>query len=88
MARGWDMFMQAREGLGMPERAGILAGSTNVGRSFSRGLMPRSTSDQALITGVSAALNYGLTATSQSLIQSVAMKVAGRGADTSRAADG
>ena len=82
MARGWDMFVQAREGLGVPERAGILAGSTNVGRSFSRGLMPRSTSDQALITGVSAALNYGLTATSQSLIESVAMKVAGRGADS------
>ena len=82
MGRGWDTFEHTREGLGVPERAGILAGSTNVGRSFSRGLMPRSTSDQALITGVSAVLNYGLTASSQSLIESVAMKVAGRGADS------
>lgn len=72
--------LEARAGLGVPERAGILAGSTVVGRSFSRGLMPRTTSDQAIITGVSSILNYGLTATSQSLIESVAVKVSGRGA--------
>ncbi len=73
---------EARAGLGVPERAGILAGSTVVGRSFSRGLMPRTTSDQAIITGVSSVLNYGLTATSQSLIESVALRVAGRGPDS------
>jgi uncharacterized membrane protein len=75
--------LEARAGLGVPERAGILAGSTVVGRSFSRGLMPRTTSDQAIITGVSSILNYGLTATSQSLIESVALKVSGRGAPDS-----
>ena len=74
---------EARAGLGVPERAGILAGSTVVGRSFSRGLMPRTTSDQAIITGVSSILNYGLTATSQSLIEAVAFRVSGRGPDTS-----
>ena len=73
---------EARAGLGVPERAGILAGSTVVGRSFSRGLMPRTTSDQAIITGVSSILNYGLTATSQSVIEAVALRVAGRGPDT------
>ena len=75
-------FFEARAGLGVPERAGILAGSTVVGRSFSRGLMPRTTSDQAIVTGVSSVLNYGLTATSQSFIESVALRVAGRGPDS------
>ena len=72
---------EARAGLGVPERAGS-GGSTVVGRSFSRGLMPRTTSDQAIVTGVSSVLNYGLTATSQSLIESVALRVAGRGPDS------
>ena len=86
MPRALDWFMQTRAGLGVPERAGILAGSTVVGRSFSRGLMPRTTADQAVITGVSSALNYGLTATSQSLIESIAIKVArtGGGSDAQR----
>ena len=74
--------IEARAGLGVPERAGILAGSTVVGRSFSRGLMPRTTSDQAIVTGASSALNYGMTATAQSLIEAVAFKVAGRGPDS------
>ena len=78
-------FFDAYSGLGMPERAGLLAGSTGVGLSFSRGLMPRTTADQAVITGVSAALNYGLTATAQSLIETVAGKVArGRGYSAER----
>ncbi len=81
MSRLWD----ARGGFGFPERAGILAGSTVVGRSFSRGLMPRGTADQAVITGGSSALNYGLTAASQSLIEAVAVKVAGRVQDPGQA---
>jgi uncharacterized membrane protein len=77
-------LLAARARLGVPERAGILAGTTVVGRTFSRGLMPRTTSDQAIITGVSSALNYGLTATSQSVIESVALRVAGQGPDTAQ----
>jgi uncharacterized membrane protein len=84
MAGVVSRLREARAGLGVPERAGILAGSTSVGRSFSRGLMPRTTTDQAIITGVSSVLNYGLTATSQSLIESVALKVAGTGPDTAQ----
>ena len=79
MALSLNRVLEARAGLGVPERAGILAGSTVVGRSFSRGLMPRTTADQAIITGASSALNYGLTATSQSLIESVALRVARSG---------
>ena len=84
MAGVVSRFFEAREGLGVAERAGILAGSTSVGRSFSRGLMPRNTADQAIITGVSSILNYGMTATSQSVIESVAFKVAGTGPDTAQ----
>ncbi|HYN57516.1 MAG TPA: alpha/beta-hydrolase family protein, partial [Motilibacterales bacterium] len=82
MAGVVQRVLEARAGLGVPERAGILAGSTVVGRSFSRGLMPRTTSDQAIITGASSALNYGLTATAQSLIEAVALRVAGGGPDS------
>jgi uncharacterized membrane protein len=81
MGLGVQRLLAARVGLGVPERAGVLAGSTVVGRSFSRGLMPRSTADQAVVTGVSSALNYGLTAASQSLIEAVAIRVARRRAD-------
>ena len=75
-------------GLGVAERAGILAGSTAVGRSFSRGLMPRTTGDQAIITGAAAALNYGLTATSQSFIEGLATAVAKRVGDPGQQAAG
>lgn len=68
---------RARGRLGLPERAGVLAASTSVGQSFSRGLMPRSTVDQAIITGASSTLNYGLTTTAQSLIEAVSLKVVG-----------
>ena len=73
--------IQGPAGLGVAERAGILAGSTAVGRSFSRGLMPRTTGDQAVITGGAAALNYGLTATSQSFIESLATAIVKRVGD-------
>jgi len=84
MAHALNRIIEARAGLGVPERAGILAGSTVVGRSFSRGLMPRSTSDQAVITGMASALNYGLTAASQSLIEAVAVRVTSRGQATAQ----
>jgi hypothetical protein len=38
MAHTISRLLEARAGLGVPEQAGILAGSTVVGRSFSRGL--------------------------------------------------
>lgn len=79
MAHTISRLLEARAGLGVPEQAGILAGSTVVGRSFSRGLMPRSTTDQAIITGFASTLNYALTAASQSLIEAVAERAMRRG---------
>lgn len=68
-------------GLDTPSRAGLLAAAVSVGASFQRGLMPRSTLNQAVVTGVSAATNYGLTTTFESLLQSATFAVAGDSAD-------
>ena len=41
----------------LPQRIGILAASTSVGPSFCRGLLPRATVDQAVITGVTVGVH-------------------------------
>ena len=46
--------------------------------------MPRNTADQAIITGVASVLNYGMTATSQSVIESVALQGGREGPDTAQ----
>lgn len=67
------------------ERVGILAAVASVGHSFSRGLLPRATVDQAVITGASSAMNYAMTALGQSVSESTAdfvIRRAGGVADT------
>jgi len=54
------------------ERTAVLVATMGVGRSFGPGLLPRSTVDQAALTGMTAALTYGIVATTQSLFQGVA----------------
>ena len=44
-------------------RAGIMAASATVASTFSRGLLPRSVADQALVTGVCSAAMYQMAAT-------------------------
>jgi uncharacterized membrane protein len=68
-------FMRRLE---LSERVGILAAVSGVGHSFSRGLLPRATADQAVITGVSLTVNYAMTALAQSLTESMAHKVVSR----------
>jgi uncharacterized membrane protein len=63
--------------LDMSERVGILAAVAGVGHSFSRGLLPRSTVDQAVISGVALTANYGMTALAQSVTESLAQKALG-----------
>ncbi|HEX9032831.1 MAG TPA: hypothetical protein VF834_13400, partial [Streptosporangiaceae bacterium] len=48
------------------DRTAALAASATVGVSFGPGLLPRSGLDQALATGIVAALQHGLVMTSQS----------------------
>lgn len=58
------------------EAAGIISGIGGVGPSFDRSLLPRTTLHQAALTGLWAAVNYGIAATLQSTIES-AVKVTG-----------
>lgn len=56
------------------EAAGIAHGVAGIGSSFDRSLLPRTTAQQAGVTGLWAALNYGLTATGQSVIEAGARR--------------
>ena len=49
-------------------RTGILAGAWSVAGSFQRGLLPRSATDQALLTGVVAAFHIGAGALSHATV--------------------
>ncbi|MGV1005229.1 MAG: alpha/beta-hydrolase family protein [Candidatus Nanopelagicales bacterium] len=77
MSRAVETAVKVWQQPDVAERAGILAASTSVGRSFSRGLLPRSTADQAVITGTTATINYGLTTFYQSLIEATANRLVG-----------
>ncbi|MEO6821360.1 MAG: alpha/beta-hydrolase family protein [Candidatus Nanopelagicales bacterium] len=57
------------------ERTAALIASASVGGSFEPGLLPRSSVDQAVATGVVTALNYSLVSTSQSFISSFTSSV-------------
>jgi len=55
------------------DQAGLLAAATSVPFSFQRTLMPRSTVDQALITGLSFAANHALVQLAQEIAQTAAL---------------
>ncbi|WP_344473932.1 alpha/beta-hydrolase family protein [Nonomuraea monospora] len=63
---------------GTVEAAGLLAAAGSVGPSFQPGLLPRTTRDQALITGVVASANYAFAATTQALAEAVARRLGQR----------
>src|SRR5690606_35080513 len=71
---------------GRASRAPALVALAKAPLSFQRSLAPRSVLDQALITGVSLALDYGIAAAMQEVVDLVAARVvrrvAGRGAHT------
>ena len=76
-------FVEAR--LDLSQRVGILAASASVGATFSRGLLPRATVDQAAITGATVGVDYALAALAESIIESVALKVTGKPPSTRKA---
>lgn len=57
------------------EAAGMAHAIAGIHPTFDRSLLPRTTPQQAVITGVWGAVNYGLTATFQSLIEAGARRV-------------
>lgn len=58
-------------------RAGVLGAAVSVAGSYARGLLPRSASDQAMATGVTASVNYLLTATAAAAAETVALYASG-----------
>ncbi len=75
MTRNWF-----REDVGsmLAERTALLGAIASTGRTFSRGLMPRTTAGQAVATGLTGSINYGLLATTQSALWAGASLVAAR----------
>ena len=53
-------------------QAGVIGAAWSVAGSLSRGLLPRSPIDQAVATGVTAAIHYELTATAWSSLEALA----------------
>ena len=59
------------------EQTGLLVAAGNAPMTFQRTLMPRTTVDQALITGLSFAANHALASLIQESLQSVALLLSG-----------
>ena len=52
----------------LAERTALMAAIASTGRTFGRSLMPRTTVGQAVATGLTGSVNYGLVVTSQSAL--------------------
>lgn len=59
------------------EAAGLLHSAASIGPSFETSLLPRTTAQQAVATGLAGAITYGITATMQSFIEAFAGRVVG-----------
>lgn len=68
----------------LAEQAAVITAAAAAGASFQRGLMPRTTKDQAVLTGVLVAINYGIVVTGQSAVQALAGMLAGKEASPRR----
>ncbi len=64
----------------LAEQAAVITAAAGAGASFQRGLMPRTTKDQAILTGVLVAINYGIVVTGQSAAEALAGMLAGKDA--------
>ena len=72
-----DAVVIASDTLDHSARAGVLVASVLAGRSYQPGLLTRSTTNQAVITGVGAAAGYAWGAAGHSLLGSVARRFSG-----------
>ena len=62
-------FVRERRYLAL--RTGVATAVASVGPSFARGLLPRSTTDQAMVTGATAAYALGFSALGLSIAEAV-----------------
>lgn len=70
--------------LDISARAGLLLGSAAIGASYQRSLLSRGTTDQALLTGISAASWYGWGSAVHGVLRAGAGRLAGAGAPAGR----
>ncbi len=74
VARSWGLeIFQHRD---LAARTAVFSASADVGASFAPNLLPRKPLDQAIATGVSASLAYGVANLSQSFIDGLSRRVA------------
>jgi uncharacterized membrane protein len=59
------------------EAAGLVHSTIAIGPSFETSLLPRTTIQQAVATGLAGAISYGLTATMQSTVEAIADRIIG-----------
>jgi uncharacterized membrane protein len=59
------------------QQTGMALALAFVPATFQRTLMPRSTLDQALTTGICGALDYGFAALIQDTVEAVALRISG-----------
>lgn len=64
--------------IGLTARVATMASMASIGMSYQPGLLPRSTGDQAILTGLTSAVNYGLVATTGAAVEGSATAVVGR----------
>ena len=78
---GKVMVDGARRLLGMKvstvEAAGLVHSTVAIGPSFETSLLPRTTIQQAVATGLTGAISYGVTATMQSSLEALADRIIG-----------
>lgn len=74
MARRWGLEVFSHRDLAA--RTATFAASSDVGASFAPNLLPRKPLDQAIATGVSASLAYGVANLSQSFIDGLSRRIA------------
>jgi uncharacterized membrane protein len=67
-----DQDTVASRSAGRSTQAGLLLAAAAAAKSFERTLMPRSTRDQGIVTGLSVSLTYAATALFQDLIENAA----------------
>jgi len=59
-------------------RVATMASMASIAMSYQPGLLPRSVGDQAILTGLTSAVNYGLVATTGSAVEGLSTAVVGR----------
>ncbi len=63
--------------ISLTSRVATMASMASIGMSYQPGLLPRSVGDQAILTGLTSAVNYGLVATTGAAVEGFATAVVG-----------